>query len=367
MIRPVAIALDRGRGRIYWTDSGSNKIQRANLDGSRLETLVSIGLHSPEGLALDVDGGKVYWSDYGTNKIQRANLDGSQVEDLITTGLRIPGELALDVGAGKIYWTDYGTDKIQRADLDGSNIEDLITTELTIAKGLDLDISAGKIYWTDSGTRKIQRANLDGSNVEDLITRPSDTPTGLALANPVAYLSPSPTAVALPRAGTWRRFEVQASEPVLVVANPTASPARILVAQSREAVSECPAEAEYSITRYDGQDVYLAACEPGSGHGGVAQGLGSIGPTDLCLENTRQDKDVLDGRGQPGQDPTGRHRRLQRRRPGYKRTERSYRYCLGSDWRQDVLGRIKARTKSNEPISTGRMSKTSSRPALVIP
>ncbi len=263
LIRPVAIALDRGRGRIYWTDSGSNKIQRANLDGSRLETLVSIGLHSPEGLALDVDGGKVYWSDYGTNKIQRANLDGSQVEDLITTGLRIPGELALDVGAGKIYWTDYGTDKIQRADLDGSNIEDLITTELTIAKGLDLDISAGKIYWTDSGTRKIQRANLDGSNVEDLITRPSDTPTGLALANPVAYLSPSPTAVALPRAGTWRRFEVQASEPVLVVANPTASPARILVAQSREAVSECPAEAEYSITRYDGQDVYLAACEPG--------------------------------------------------------------------------------------------------------
>ena len=263
LIRPVAIALDLGRGQIYWTDSGSNKIQRANLDGSRVETLVSIGLHSPEGLALDVDGGKVYWSDYGTNKIQRANLDGSRVEDLIAAGLKIPGELALDVGAGKIYWTDYGTDKIQRANLDGSSVEDVVTTGLRIAKGLALDVAEGKIYWADSGTGKVQRANLDGSQVEDLVTRPSDSPTGLALANAVASLSPNPSAVALPRRGTWRRFEVQVSEPVLVVANPTGSPARILVAQSREDVSECPATAEASITRYDGQSVYLAACEPG--------------------------------------------------------------------------------------------------------
>ena len=263
LIRPVAIALDRSRGKIYWTDAGSNKIQRANLDGSRVESLVSVGLHSPEGLALDVDGGKVYWSDYGTNKIQRANLDGSKVEDLITTGLRVPGELALDVGAGKIYWTDYGTDKIQRADLDGSNIEDLVTTGLKIAKGLALDVAAGKIYWADSGTGEIQRADLDGSNVEDLVTRPSDTPAGLALANPIASLVPSLSAVAVPRAGTWRRFEIQASEPVVVVANPTGSPARILVAPSREVAQECPAQPEDTITRYDGQTVYLAACESG--------------------------------------------------------------------------------------------------------
>ena len=263
LIRPVAIALDRGRGKIYWTDAGSNKIQRANLDGSRVESLVSVGLHSPEGLALDVDGGKVYWSDYGTNKIQRANLDGSRVEDLVTTGLRIPGELALDVGAGKIYWTDYGTDKIQRADLDGSNIEDLVTTGLRIAKGLALDVAGGKIYWTDSGTDRIQRADLDGSNVETLVNRPSDSPTGLALANPVASLSPNPSAVALPSRGTWRRFEVQATEPVIVVANPTGTPARILVGQTQGAVSECPAQPEASITRYNGQDLYLSACEPG--------------------------------------------------------------------------------------------------------
>ena len=261
LIRPVAIALDLTRGQMYWTDAGSNRIQRANLDGSRVQTLVRTGLHSPEGLALDVDGGKVYWSDFGTNKIQRANLDGSQVEDLVTTGLRIPGELALDVGAGKLYWTDYGTDKIQRANLDGSNVEDLVTSGLRIAKGLAVDATAGKIYWADSGTGKIQRANLDGSGVEDLVS-PTQAPAGLALANPAASLSPNPLAVSLSRRGTWRRFEVQASEPVLVVANPTGTEARILVAQG-EATSECPATAEASVTRYHGQPVYLAACEAG--------------------------------------------------------------------------------------------------------
>ena len=30
-------------------------------------------------------------------KIQRANLDGSQIEDLITTGLREPWGIALDL------------------------------------------------------------------------------------------------------------------------------------------------------------------------------------------------------------------------------------------------------------------------------
>ena len=39
----------------------------------------------PWGIALDVAGGKMYWTDAGSDKIQRANLDGSGVEDLIIT------------------------------------------------------------------------------------------------------------------------------------------------------------------------------------------------------------------------------------------------------------------------------------------
>ena len=189
LINPYALALDVGQGKMYWTDLNTGKhpaIQRANLDGSNVEDLItrSAGSHSPAGLALDVGRGKMYWTDlyYGTGKIQRANLDGSNVEDLITNGLGLPYGLALDVGREKMYWTDWITGKIQRANLDGSNVEDLITG-LGRPAGLALDVGHGKMYWTDGQTSKIQRANLDGSNVEDLITRSAglDNPAILAL------------------------------------------------------------------------------------------------------------------------------------------------------------------------------------------
>ena len=165
---------------MYWTDSGTEKIQRANLDGSNVEDLITTGLEEPFGIALDVGRGKMYWTDSGPAKIQRANLDGSNVEDLITTGLRQPVGIALDVGRGKMYWTDNGTEKIQRANLGGGNIEDLVTG-LGTPVGIALDVGRDKMYWVDQHTNKIQRANLDGSNVEDLITTGLERPFGIAL------------------------------------------------------------------------------------------------------------------------------------------------------------------------------------------
>ena len=72
----------------------------------------------------------MYWTDIDTDKIQRANLDGSTIEDLVTSadGLGSPSGIALNLFAGKMYWTDDGADRIQRANLDGSTIEDLVTS-----------------------------------------------------------------------------------------------------------------------------------------------------------------------------------------------------------------------------------------------
>ncbi|MDE2887998.1 MAG: hypothetical protein OXR72_07260 [Gemmatimonadota bacterium] len=179
----VAPPPETGTSMLYWTDWGTNKIQRSALDGSGVEDVVSgAGLDGPDGLALDVSGGNIYWTDVGTDKIQRADLDGSNVDDLITSGLRVPYGLALDLSSGKMYWTNRETGKIQRADLDGSNVEDLLTLSVPAFPGeLALDVSGGKMYWTNPGKDKIQRANLDGSNVEDLITSSLNSPTGLAL------------------------------------------------------------------------------------------------------------------------------------------------------------------------------------------
>ena len=179
---PSGIVLDVAGGKMYWTDNRTNKIQRANLDGSNVQDLVTQGLRSPSGIALDVAGGKIYWTDYDTEKIQRANLDGSNIEDLVTQGLYAPRGIVLDVGAGKMYWTDSGTGgKIQRANLDGSDVQDLVTQGLRYPRSIALDVAGGKMYWTDNGTDKIQRANLDGSNIEDLVTQGLSNPNGIAL------------------------------------------------------------------------------------------------------------------------------------------------------------------------------------------
>ena len=169
--------------QMYWTSAG--RIQRANLDGSNIKTLIS-GLDGLSNLVLDVAGRKMYWTS-GT-KIQRTNLDGSNIEILVTTEedeVRYPSSLALDVAEGKMYWTDWGTGpdlgtaKIQRVNLDGSNIEDVVIG-LDKPFGLALDVAGGKVYWTDTFAAKIQRANLDGSNIETLALVTA-SPWGLAL------------------------------------------------------------------------------------------------------------------------------------------------------------------------------------------
>ena len=47
--------------RLYWTDAGSDRIQRAHLDGSGVEDVVDSGLVNPRGLAVDSAAGKLYW------------------------------------------------------------------------------------------------------------------------------------------------------------------------------------------------------------------------------------------------------------------------------------------------------------------
>ena len=182
LIHPLYLALDIPGGKIYWTGWLTGRIRSANLDGSNLQDLVvKTGQGNPHSIALDLAAGKMYWTEWTIGKIQRANLDGSNIEDLITTGLSAPDDIELDVANSKMYWTDTGTDKIQRANLDGSNIEDLVTTGLSAPDAITLDLVGRKVYWTDVGTYKIQRANLDGSHIEDLITTGLELPAGITL------------------------------------------------------------------------------------------------------------------------------------------------------------------------------------------
>jgi len=61
---PVAAA-----GNVYWTDTIEDKICRAQLDGSRVEDVVTTGLDTPDGMVIDDIGRKLYWTDIGTTAL----------------------------------------------------------------------------------------------------------------------------------------------------------------------------------------------------------------------------------------------------------------------------------------------------------
>ncbi|MCH7940201.1 MAG: choice-of-anchor D domain-containing protein, partial [Candidatus Marinimicrobia bacterium] len=140
------------------------------------ETLVTTGLVKPFSIELDVANGKMYWTDFGTNKVQRANLDGTGVEDLITSGLTEPRGLDLDLSAGKLYFVD--STVIRRANLDGTGLEPIITSGIGTSR--DIALNGGSLYITDIVNWKMFKANLDGSNLQEVFAT-SGPPLAVAL------------------------------------------------------------------------------------------------------------------------------------------------------------------------------------------
>ena len=178
------VTIDPVNKKIYWIEAetyGYVKIQRANYNGTEVETVLQTGLNIPRGLTLDSINRKLYWTDIDAKTIRRSNLDGSQVETLIRTGLQYPEGIALDIQNDKMYWADYGNDSIRRSNLNGSSVETIIQTGLISPRDVATDPSNHKIYWCDSDTRKIQRANTDGTDIEDIITFDQGMPTSIAL------------------------------------------------------------------------------------------------------------------------------------------------------------------------------------------
>ena len=168
IISPSGIAVDKIGGKIYWTDALNSKIQRANMDGTVIEDVVSSGTLEPIGMALDLVNRHIYWTDRLANLIKRANLDGTNVQNIISlTGATIfPEGIALDVPNKKIYYTAQGQVGVYRANLDGTNIENVFRflNRGYIGDQFALDLENKKIYWSEGGVVKgLMRANLDGT------------------------------------------------------------------------------------------------------------------------------------------------------------------------------------------------------------
>ena len=183
------IAVHAATGQIFWTNMGKaaerdGYIMRCEADGTGVTTIVTPGgTFTPKQLKIDEAAGKLYWSDREGMAIQRCNLDGSKIETLVITGsakfnvddqTRWCVGMALDPARGHIYWSQKGGDNagqgvIRRVDLQmprgstPSNRRDMVTlfSRLPEPIDLDLDLKTRTLYWSDRGDNTISRAPMD--------------------------------------------------------------------------------------------------------------------------------------------------------------------------------------------------------------
>jgi hypothetical protein len=177
---PDGVVVDVAAGHLYWTNMGNpaandGSIERANLDGSNVTHIVLPGgTFTPKQLQLDEKNRKLYWCDREGMRVMRANLDGSKIETLVdpSEGDARPGKdlrkwcvgIALDVEAGKLYWTQKGPDKGGQGRIFRANLEipkgqtpanrkdiELLYDNLPEPIDLELDLTNRMIYWTDRG------------------------------------------------------------------------------------------------------------------------------------------------------------------------------------------------------------------------
>ena len=208
---PKQLQLDRKNRKLYWSDREGMRIMRANLDGSRIETLVDTSEDDARpgkdakkwcvGIALDVERGKVYWTQKGPEKagqgrIFRANLEipegqtpaNRQDVEVLYNNLPEPIDLDLDLGNRIMYWTDRGDpprgNTVNRAPMDATNGNrpepEIVFNHLMEGIGLALDLDNGRMFVTDLAG-SVYSANLDGSNKKPVIFAQGNL-TGIAYA-----------------------------------------------------------------------------------------------------------------------------------------------------------------------------------------
>ncbi|KAG7231033.1 hypothetical protein INR49_025063, partial [Caranx melampygus] len=145
-------------------------------------------MDSPDGLACDWLGRKLYWTDSETNRIEVANLDGTSRKVLFWMDLDQPRAVALNPAQRYMYWTDWGEEpRIERAGMDGSNRKVIVNADIYWPNGLTIDLVEQKLYWADAKLSFIHRANLDGSARETVVEGTLTHPFALTLSEETLY------------------------------------------------------------------------------------------------------------------------------------------------------------------------------------
>src|SRR5437588_2741535 len=206
---PKQLTLDRKNRKLYWCDREGMRVMRCNLDGSKMETLVDTSQGDPRpgpdltrwcvGIAVDAGRGQIYWTQKGPDnaglgRIFRAGIDIPKGQtasnrtdiEVLYDGLPEPIDLELDLKNRLLYWTDRGDpprgNTVNRAPMDADSrtrpAPKILYQHLMEGIGIAIDFKGGRMFLTDLAG-SVYSAGLDGSEKRTLLAAQGNL-TGIA-------------------------------------------------------------------------------------------------------------------------------------------------------------------------------------------
>uniref|UniRef100_A0AAZ3Q1Z1 EGF-like domain-containing protein n=1 Tax=Oncorhynchus tshawytscha TaxID=74940 RepID=A0AAZ3Q1Z1_ONCTS len=169
-VRIDAMDLHVKTNRIYWTNWHTGRISSYEL-ASKHPTVISpsdqiVGhLNMPRGIAVDWVAGNLYWTESGRDVIEVAQLSGQHRKTLISGMIDEPNAIVVDPQRGTLYWADWGNHpKIETAAMDGTLRQTLVHENIQWPTGLAVDYFNERLYWADAKLSVIGSVRLNGSD-----------------------------------------------------------------------------------------------------------------------------------------------------------------------------------------------------------
>ena len=181
---PTGLAVDAAHGKVFWAE-GSN-VRSCNLDGTQVTNVISgTSSNIPSSVALDPGTQRVYWTDNGTDTVNRADYSGANPAVLSTAldPTSNPRGLAIDVTHGRLFWAEGAS--IRSSGLDGSQPTTPVpgVAGTTVPDAIAVDAARRLLYWTDNGTDSVHVAPYAGTSPRVLFQNPDkfSNPQGIAV------------------------------------------------------------------------------------------------------------------------------------------------------------------------------------------